>query len=209
VELYAIRKLSRDALVAAQNDMTIPRIFFEKNILKSVFSIISTRALPKNSVMGLKSIIGKKSLCPVETFCGVQRYQKDLKNKKPTNTEVVQVLCMGEGEMKGKKTIGNKNWFNPNQHMTQKVIDKLLGDRAKYMNQFTVTDHPNVRKTDIEKLELVVKDDVYAVYLKDFKPEEEKSDQKTAAQQRSRGKNIVEEKGRKGKSKSEEASGSQ
>jgi len=131
----------------------------------------------------------KKRLCPVKApFCGVQRFQKDPNNKKPTTTEVVQVLCMGEGELKGKKTIGNKNWHNPNPDMDQKKIDKQLGDRAKYMNQYTVTDHPSVRKSDIEELGLVVKDSVYAGYLKDFKPEKEKvSKGKSKSEESSRG----------------------
>jgi len=184
-----MRILSGDPLVTAQNDMTMPMIFFEKIILQSVISILSTHAWPRNSVSGLKSIIGKKRLCPVKApFCGVQRFQKDPNNKKPTTTEVVQVLCMGEGELKGKKTVGNKNWHNPNPDMDQKKIDKQLGDRAKYMNQYTVTDHPSVRKSDIEELGLVVKDSVYAGYLKDFKPEKEKvSKGKSKSEESSRG----------------------
>jgi len=110
----------------------------------------------------------ERERCPADTpFCGVQRQQKDPNKKVETKTQRVQVLCMGEGILKG-----NKNYVNANPGVDQKEIDKL-GDRVKYVNQYTITDHPKVKKSDAINLGLVIQTKKYMKLLESLTPKEE------------------------------------
>jgi len=116
----------------------------------------------------------ERKRCEVDTFCGVQRFQKNRNKKVETKTQTVQVLCMGEGELKGEKVKGNKNWVNANPGMDKEKMNKLLGSRVRYINQFTVTDHPDVKKSDAINLGLVIKTGKYKELLKEWSNEEKK-----------------------------------
>jgi len=97
------------------------------------------------------------------SFCGVERIDKQ------TGREPVRVHCMEER----KQLQGDPHWFNANPDVIQKDID-ALGNRAKYMSPYAVTNHSDVRKSDVQHWKLVNNAKDYDNFLQKLSDEEKK-----------------------------------